>query len=48
MPVRQATVVLTRGTSLTLARIGRFLPGRTQVKNKIKRVDRLLGECVTS
>ncbi|MCC8458031.1 hypothetical protein [Photorhabdus aegyptia] len=43
MPVRQATSMLTRGASLTSARSGRFLPGRTQVKNKIKRVYRLLG-----
>lgn len=38
-----ATVALTRGASLTLTSIGRFLPGGAQVKNKIKRVDRLLG-----
>ncbi|OCA55962.1 hypothetical protein Phpb_00915 [Photorhabdus namnaonensis] len=43
MPARQATVVLTRGASLILARVGRFLPEWIQVKNKIKRVDRLLG-----
>lgn len=38
-----ATVALTRGASLTLTSIGRYLPGPAQVKNKIKRVDRLLG-----
>lgn len=38
-----ATTVLTRGASLTLTSIGRYLPGSAQVKNKIKRVDRLLG-----
>jgi hypothetical protein len=38
-----ATVALTRGASLTLTSIGRYLPGTAQVKNKIKRVDRLLG-----
>lgn len=38
-----STVALTRGTSLTLTSIGRYLPGSAQVKNKIKRVDRLLG-----
>ncbi len=38
-----ATVALIKGASLTLTRIGRFLPGQAQVKNKIKRVDRLLG-----
>ncbi len=38
-----ATVVLINGASLTLTSIGRFLPGRAQVKNKIKRIDRLLG-----
>ncbi|EHW7085124.1 transposase, partial [Salmonella enterica] len=38
-----ATVALTRGASLTLTSIGRYLPGSAQVKNKIKRVDRLLG-----
>ncbi len=37
-----ATVALTRGASLTLTSIGRYLPGTAQVKNKIKRVDRLL------
>jgi hypothetical protein len=34
---------LTRGASLNLTSIGRHLPGSAQVKNKIKRVDRLLG-----
>lgn len=38
-----ATVALTRGASLTLTSIGRHLPGSAQVKNKIKRIDRLLG-----
>lgn len=38
-----ATVALMNGASLTLTSIGRFLPGQAQVKNKIKRVDRLLG-----
>lgn len=38
-----ATVALINGASLTLTSIGRFLPGPAQVKNKIKRVDRLLG-----
>lgn len=38
-----ATVALTRGASLTLTSIGRYLSGSAQVKNKIKRVDRLLG-----
>lgn len=38
-----ATVAITRGASFTLTSIGRYLPGATQVKNKIKRVDRLLG-----
>ncbi|EHD20469.1 putative transposase [Brenneria sp. EniD312] len=38
-----ATVALINGASLTLTSIGRFLPGYAQVKNKIKRVDRLLG-----
>lgn len=36
------TVALINGASLTLTSIGRFLPGQAQVKNKIKRVDRLL------
>lgn len=38
-----ATVALINGASLTLTSIGRFLPGYAQVKNKIKRVDRLMG-----
>lgn len=38
-----ATTALTRGASLTLTSIGRYLPGSAQVKHKIKRVDRLLG-----
>ncbi len=38
-----ATAALTRGASLTLTSIGRYLPGAAQIRNKIKRVDRLLG-----
>lgn len=38
-----ATTALTRGASLTLTSIGRHLPGPAQVKHKIKRADRLLG-----
>lgn len=38
-----ATIALINGASLTLTCIGRYLPGPAQVKNKIKRVDRLLG-----
>lgn len=38
-----ATTALTRGASLTLTSIGRHLPGSAQVKHKIKRADRLLG-----
>lgn len=38
-----ATTALMCGASLTLTSIGRHLPGAAQVKNKIKRVDRLLG-----
>ena len=38
-----ASVALINGASLTLTSIGRYLPGTAQVKNKIKRVDRLLG-----
>ncbi len=38
-----ATIVLINGASLTLTSIGRYLPGTAQVKNKIKRVDRLRG-----
>lgn len=36
-----ATVALINEASLTLTSIGRFLPGRAQVKNKIKRIDHL-------
>ncbi|SUG51357.1 transposase [Salmonella enterica subsp. arizonae] len=38
-----ATIALIYGASLTLTSIGRYLPGTAQVKNKIKRVDRLRG-----
>jgi len=38
-----ATIALINGASLTLTSIGRYLSGTAQVKNKIKRVDRLLG-----
>ncbi|EAY9564581.1 hypothetical protein BA086_21075 [Salmonella enterica] len=38
-----ATLALINGASATLTSIGRYLPGAAQVKNKIKRVDRLLG-----
>lgn len=38
-----ATIALINGASLTLTSIGRHLPGAAQVKNKIKRIDRLLG-----
>jgi hypothetical protein len=38
-----ATAAITSGATLTLSSIGRFLPGPGQVKNKIKRIDRLLG-----
>ncbi|PHM35556.1 IS4 family transposase [Xenorhabdus szentirmaii] len=38
-----ATTALLKGASLTLTSIGRFLPGPAQVKHKIKRVDRWLG-----
>ncbi|EJI6850533.1 IS4 family transposase [Salmonella enterica] len=38
-----ATIALINGASLTLTSIGRYLPGTAQVKNKIKRVDRLGG-----
>lgn len=38
-----ATVALTCGASLTLTSIGRYLPGSAQAKNKIQRVDRLMG-----
>ncbi|WP_167816813.1 IS4 family transposase, partial [Enterobacter cloacae] len=36
-------VALTHGADLTLTSLGRTLPGRAHVKNKIKRVDRALG-----
>ncbi len=36
-----ATAALTRGASLILTSIVRYIPGATQVKNKIKRADRL-------
>lgn len=39
----EATLALINGASLTLTSLGRYLPGAAQVKNKIKRVDRLLG-----
>lgn len=38
-----STIALINGASLTLTSIERYLPGTAQVKNKIKRVDRLLG-----
>lgn len=38
-----ATAAITSGATLILSSIGRFLPGSGQVKNKIKRIDRLLG-----
>ena len=38
-----ATVALINGASLTLTSIERFLPGSAQVKNKSKRLDRLMG-----
>jgi len=38
-----ATLALINGASLTLTSIGCYLPGAAQVKNKIKRVDRLPG-----
>lgn len=41
--ILDATAALSRGASLTLTSIGRYLPGNAQVKNKIKRIDRLLG-----
>ncbi len=43
-----ATVALTRGASLSLTSIGSYLPGTAQVKNKIKRVDRLPGRKTVS
>lgn len=36
-------MALINGVSLTLTSIGRHLPGVAQVKNKIKRIDRLPG-----
>ncbi|ECG8592263.1 hypothetical protein FNI11_21485 [Salmonella enterica subsp. salamae] len=41
--VLDATAALSRGASLTLTSIGRYQPGNAQVKNKIKRIDRLPG-----
>lgn len=38
-----STAALIRGASLSLTSIGRYLPGPARVKDKIKRVDRLLG-----
>lgn len=38
-----ATTAIVNGASLSLTNIGRYMPGGAQVKNKIKRVDRLLG-----
>lgn len=38
-----ATTAIVNGASLSLTSIGRFMPGSAQVKNKIKRADRLLG-----
>lgn len=38
-----ATTALVNGASLSLTSIGRYMPGGAQVKNKIKRVNRLLG-----
>lgn len=38
-----ATAAIFKGASLSLTSIGRFMPGGAQVKNKIKRADRLLG-----
>ena len=43
MLLLDATIALINGASLTLTSIGRYLPGLARVKNKIKRVDRLLG-----
>lgn len=43
--VLDATAALSRGASLTLTSIGRYLPGNAQVKNKIKRIDRLVPSC---
>ena len=39
----EATSAVINGASLTLTSIGRHLTGTASVKNKIKRVDRLLG-----
>ena len=41
--ILDATAAISRGASLTLSSIGRYLPGNARVKNKIKRIDRLLG-----
>lgn len=38
------TAALMQGASLILTSIGRYLPDPAQVKNKIKRVARLLGK----
>lgn len=38
-----STVALMNGATLSLTSIGRYLPGPARVKDKIKRVDRLLG-----
>ncbi|GKW01190.1 hypothetical protein PEC301877_00050 [Pectobacterium carotovorum subsp. carotovorum] len=38
-----STTALINGATLSLIRIGRYLPGPARVKDKIKRVDRLLG-----
>nr|WP_052038094.1 hypothetical protein [Pectobacterium odoriferum] len=38
-----STTALINGATLSLTRIGRYLPGPARVKDKIKRVDRLLG-----
>jgi len=38
-----SAAALIRGASLSLTSIGRHLPGPARVKDKIKRVDRLLG-----
>ncbi len=40
---KYVTIALINGASLTLTSIGRYLPCTAQVKNKIKCVDRLLG-----
>lgn len=41
--ILDATATLSRGASLTLTSIGRYLPSHAQVKNKIKRIVSLLG-----